>query len=191
MDTPRDSKLPSERQCQAQFELGITLSLYSWPSLSLAVTNNWGGANSNEKREWFAGATIDVVNENPEEDGEWIETFLLQVMLDEFEVHVDDESGYEVAEQIVRLRKDCRNGNFQEVEEMRRRWESKSGNQDVEKLFKRTETTEGDDDESDGSLDGEDEDIDMDEAPPLVRVREPAMAEVDDDGFTKVTKKKR
>ncbi|PBP25736.1 pre-rRNA-processing protein TSR2 [Diplocarpon rosae] len=74
---------------------------------------------------------------------------------------------------------------------MRRRWESKSGNQDVEKLFKRTETTEGDDDESDGSLDGEDEDIDMDEAPPLVRVREPAMAEVDDDGFTKVTKKKR
>ncbi|CAL3962581.1 hypothetical protein PZA11_000299 [Diplocarpon coronariae] len=181
---------PSENQCQAQFELGITLSLYSWPSLSLAVTNNWGGADSSEKREWFVGATIDVVNENPEEDGEWIETFLLQVMLDEFEVNVDDESGYEVAEQIVRLRRDCKKGIFREVEEMRRKWESRSGNQDVGKLFKRTECSE-EDDETDGSVDDEDEDIDMDEAPPLVGVREPARAEVDEDGFTKVTKKKR
>lgn len=176
-------------QCQAQFELGITLSLYSWPSLSLAVTNNWGGAESDEKRQWFVGATIDIVNENPEEDGEWIETFLLQVMLDEFEVNVDDESGYEVAEQIVRLRKDCTKGNFREVEEMRRKWETKGGRNDLG-AFKKVERSE-EDDETDGSDEDDDEDIDMDEAPPLVRVREPAVPEVDEDGFTKVTKKKR
>lgn len=176
--------------CQAQFELGVTLSLYFWPSLSLAVTNNWGGPDSDEKRQWFAGATIDLLKENPEEDGEWIETFLLQVMLDEFEVNVDDESGYEVAEQIVRLRKDCAKGDFKEVEEMRRKWESRSGGQDVGKLFEKRERTE-EEDETDGSEEEDDEDVDMDEAPPLVRVREPVVAEVDEDGFTKVTKKKR
>ncbi|KAH7397823.1 pre-rRNA-processing protein TSR2 [Cadophora sp. MPI-SDFR-AT-0126] len=182
---------PTPEQCQAQFELGITLSLYTWPSLSLAVTNNWGGPDSEEKRQWFVGATIDVLKENPEEDSEWIETFLLQVMLDEFEVNVDDESGYEVAEQIVKLRRECMRGEFAEVQEMRRRWESK-GDRGVElgKLFEKRERAE-EEDETDGSEDGEDEDVDMDEAPQLVRVREPVVAEVDEDGFTKVTKKKR
>lgn len=177
-------------QCQAQFELGIALSLYSWPSLSLAVTNNWGGPESEEKRQWFVGATIDVLKENPDEDGEWIETFLLQVMLDEFEVNVDDESGYEVAEQIVKLRRDCGRGDFKEVEEMRGKWESKGGrNADIGKLFEKRERAE-EEDETDGSEEDDDEDVDMDEAPPLVRVREPVVAEVDEDGFTKVTKKR-
>ncbi|KAH7346588.1 Pre-rRNA-processing protein TSR2-domain-containing protein [Rhexocercosporidium sp. MPI-PUGE-AT-0058] len=181
---------PSPEQCQAQFELGIALSLYSWPSLSLAVTNNWGGPDSEEKRQWFVGATIDVLKEHPDEDGEWIETFLLQVMLDEFEVNVDDESGYEVAEQIVKLRRDCGKGDFKEVEEMRGRWESKGGRSaDLGRMFEKRERAE-DEDETDGSEE-DDEDVDMDEAPPLVRVREPVVAEVDDDGFTKVTKKKR
>ena len=124
-------------------------------------------------------------------DGEWIETFLLQVMLDEFEVNVDDDSGYEVAEQILRLRRDCMKGDFREVQEMKRRWDSKRGKEDVGKLFEKRERDEKED-ETDGSeQDEEDEDIDMDEAPPLVRVREPNVAEVDEDGFTKVTKKKR
>merc|ERR1711939_286481 len=100
---------PTPEQCQAHFELGLTLALYTWPSLSLAVTNNWGGPDSEEKRQWFVGATIDVLK----------------------------------------------------------------------------------DDETDGSEDDEEEDVDMEEAPPLVRVREPVVAEVDEDGFTKVTKKKR
>jgi pre-rRNA-processing protein TSR2 len=177
--------------CQAQFELGITLSLFLWPSLSLAVTNNWGGADSAEKREWFAQETIDLVKANPEEDAEWVETFLLQVMLDEFEVNVDDESGYEVAEQIMRLRKNCGKGDFGEVQEMKRRWDSKGGNQDVGKMFQKRERNE-EDDETDGSEDDDDDqDVDMDEAPPLVRVRETVVPEVDEDGFTKVTKKKR
>ncbi len=179
---------------QAQFELGITLSLFFWPSLSLAVANNWGGPSSSDKREWFAQATIDLLNENPDADGEWIETFLLQVMLDEFEVNVDDESGFEVAEQIIRLRKNCGKGEFKEVEEMKQRWDAKGGKVDVGKMFEKKERSEQDD-ETDGSEEEEDEDgdmdIDMDEAPPLVRAREPIVPEVDEDGFTKVTKKKR
>ena len=119
---------------------------------------------------------------------------MLQVMLDEFEVNVDDESGYEVAEQIVRLRRDCGKGDFKEVNEMKARWDAKGGRgEDVGKLFAKKERTE-EEDETDGSEDDEedeDEDVDMDEAPPLVRVREPVVPEIDEDGFTKVTKKKR
>ncbi|CZR52037.1 related to TSR2 Twenty S rRNA accumulation protein [Phialocephala subalpina] len=177
-------------KCQAQFELGITLSLFFWPSLSLAVTNNWGGPDSSDKREWFAQTTIDLLNENPDADGEWIETFLLQVMLDEFEVNVDDESGYEVAEQILRLRKDCGKGEFKEVEEMKAKWDGKGGKEDVGKLFEKKERNE-EDDETDGSEEDEDDDVEMEEVPQLVRVREPVVPEVDEDGFTKVTKKKR
>jgi pre-rRNA-processing protein TSR2 len=182
-------------KCKPQFELGVTLSLFFWPSLSLAVANNWGGHDSKDKREWFAQTTIDLLNENPDADGEWIETFLLQVMLDEFEVNVDDESGYEVAEQILRLRKDCAKGDFREVVAMKEKWDRKGGkSEDVGKLFEKRERNE-EEDETDGSEEDSDDegdgDVDMDEAPPLVRVKEPLVPEVDEDGFTKVTKKKR
>ncbi|CAG8949676.1 hypothetical protein HYFRA_00003995 [Hymenoscyphus fraxineus] len=181
---------PSPAKCQAQFELGCTLSLFLWPSLTLAVTNSWGGPDSASKREWFAQQTIDLLNETPDADAEWLEEFLLGVMLDEFEVNVDDESGFEVAEQIMRIKKDCAKGEFGEVMGMKERWDAKAGKEDVEKMFEKKERGE-EEDETSGS-DEDDEggaDVEMDEAPPLVRVKEPA--EVDEDGFTKVTKKKR
>lgn len=141
----------------------------------------------------FASAAIDLLKENPDADEEWIEEFLLQVMLDEFEVNVDDESGADVAEQLCRLRKECGRGNFAEVLAMKERWESRRGNE-VAALFERKEGEDGEEDESSGSEEGEDDeddmDVDMDEAPQLVR-REPVAPQVDEDGFTKVTKKKR
>jgi len=157
------------------------------------VVNNWGGPDSKDKREWFAQTTIDLLNQNPDADLEWIEEFLLNAMLDVFEVNVDDESGYEVAEQIIRLRKDCSKGDFREVQAMQEKWDRKGG-EDIGKLFEKKERNE-EDDETDGSEEDSDEegneDVDMDEAPPLVRVKEPIVPEVDEDGFTKVTKKKR
>ena len=140
-------------------------------------------------------ANVDLLNENPDADGEWMETFLLQVMLDEFEVNVDDESGYEVAEQILRLRKDCAKGDFRQVVAMKEKWDRKGGkSEDVGKLFEKRERNE-EEDETDGSEedsgDEDDGDVDMDEAPPLVTVKHAVVPEVDEDGFTKVTKKKR
>lgn len=174
----------------AQFELGVTLSLFLWPSLSLAVTNNWGGADSAGKREWFAQATIDVLNDEPDADSAWVEEFLLQVMLDEFEVNVDDESGFEVAEQILRIRKDCGKGNFSEVAILKERWDQKGGRDLLQGQFKEQQRTE-EDDETDGSdEEDEQEDVEMGEAPQPVE-RERPIPEVDEDGFTKVTKKKR
>lgn len=113
-------------------------------------------------------------------------------MLDEFEVNVDDESGFEVAEQIMRIKKDCGKGEFAEVATMKERWDRKGGKgEDVGKIFEKRERSE-EDDETSGSEEEDEEggaDVEMDEAPPLVRVKE--AAEMDEEGFTKVTKKKR
>lgn len=119
---------------------------------------------------------------------------MLQVMLDEFEVNVDDESGYEVAEQIVRMRRDCGRGDFAEVRALKERWDQRGGRGVLQGQFKEQERTE-EEDETDGS-DEEDEqediaDVEMDEAPQPVKVREKPIPEVDEEGFTKITKKKR
>lgn len=137
----------------------------------------------------FCSAAIDLLSSTPDADEEWIEEFLVQVMLDEFEVAVDDGSAGDVADQIVALRKQCEKGDFEGVRELERRWASKGGKVDA---FQRGEDEEG---STDGSDDEDDEgDVDMDEAPSLVETREPrepVAPEVDEDGFTKVTKKKR
>jgi len=132
-----------------------------------------------------------LLKETPDADAEWIEEFLLQVMLDEFEVNVDDDSGFEVAEQIVRMRKDCGRGDFAEVQTMKAKWDAKGGNDVVGGQFKEQERNE-EEDETDASEDeGDQEDVEMDEAPQLVRVTKKVTREVDEEGFTKVTKKKR
>jgi len=137
----------------------------------------------------FASAAIDLLKENPDADEEWIEEFLVQVMLDEFEVAVDDGSAGDVADQIVALRKQCERGEFEGVNELKSRWDARGG-REVGGGFARGEDVEA---ETSGSEDDdeEEEDVDMDEAPQLVRQREPVVPEVDEDGFTKVTKKKR
>jgi len=187
------------------------------------VQNNWGGPDSADKRDWFAGAIVelfpDVSKLTPaqlqtkttqtqqqqqqqqsqqqqasaeEPDQEDVEAVLLQVMLDEFEVNVDDDSAFEVAEQVVQLRSECLRGKFDGVEALRRRWEGRKGNKVV---FKKAEDQddETDWDTDDGDDDEEDEDVEMGDAPPAAAPprREKQEPEVDDDGFTKVTRKKK
>jgi len=186
----------SRETCQAQFELGVALSLSLWPALTLAVQNQWGGPSSSDKRDWFGGAIVDLFLSRLDTDIEDVETMLLQVMLDEFEVNVDDESGFEVAEQIMRLRRDCGKGDFTKVSQLKERWEKKEkGGKQVE--FKRVERGEEEDDTDWDSDDleetdeeYEDEDVEMGDAPPT-REKEKPVPEIDEDGFIKVTGKKK
>ncbi|KAK4134898.1 hypothetical protein BT67DRAFT_449205 [Trichocladium antarcticum] len=212
--------------CQSAFEQGVALALNLWPALTLAVQNNWGGADSADKRDWFAGAVVELFPDmstlSPaqlqqkqqkqqtttttttttttaasggleEPDQEDVEAVLLQVMLDEFEVNVDDDSAFEVAEQVVRVRGECLRGKFDEVEGLRRRWEGKGGEKG-KVVFQRAEDqdgeeTDGDSDEGSDEEDGE-EDVAMGEAPALVR-REKEEPEVDEEGFTTVSRKRK
>lgn len=154
------------------------------------MQNNWGGPSSSDKRDWFAGAIVELFESRPDTDLEDVETVLLQVMLDEFEVNVDDDSGFDVAEQIMRIRKDCERGNFTEVGELRERWSRKGGKAVKFEKVERGEEDEETDWDSDDLEETEDEegDVEMDDAPPP---KDKPAPEVDDDGFTKVVNKKK
>ena len=182
------------------------------------MQNNWGGPASSDKRDWFAGAVVELFpsfvdlakpppqqqqnkpaaqQQEEEPDVEYVETVLLQVMLDEFEVNVDDETAFETAEAVVRVRAQCAKGDFAAVHDLRRRWEAGRGKKvaavqapDADQDTDGSDWESDDDDDNDD--DGQDEDVDMDEAPALVAVpKEKPQPEIDEDGFTKVTRKKR
>lgn len=194
---------PTIETRQSRFEQSVALSLALWPALSLAVQNNWGGPDSADKRDWFAGQVAEAfpaftpktisataappaATDDSEPDAEYIEEMLLQVMVDEFEVAVDDESSYDVAMEIIRLRGQCRSGNFEEVDRLLERYVAKKGQKVVMKKGE-DEEQDTDWDDTDGSGD---EDEEMDEAPALVEKKEKFEPEVDEDGFTKVTRKR-
>lgn len=169
-------------------DLGITLTLHNWPALSMAVTSNWGGPTSSDKRDWFCGAISDMLADRPETDAEDLEDVLVQVMSDEFDVVVDDESAAEVAGKIMEIRGLVARGEVGVVRELWESWASKRGRT---VRIQRGEGGEEEEDDSDEEEDG-DEDDEMDEAPTLVNApRERVGPEVDEDGFTKVAGKKR
>ncbi|KAI5866099.1 pre-rRNA-processing protein TSR2 [Durotheca rogersii] len=221
---------PSPETRQLQFEQGVAISLHLWLSLTVAVQNNLGGPASADKRDWFAGAVVEMFpsfvdlaqasqppqpqppssstarqpplpppssaqKKGPPRDpeAEDVEATLLQVMWDEFETNVDDESEVEVADRILRVRAQCAAGRFDLVEDLRRRWLATRGKSVAVQVTdggdQETDWESADDDDDD---DDDGEDIEMSEAPPLVAVpRERTPPEVDGDGFTKVTRKKR
>lgn len=169
------------------------------------MQNNWGGDDSADKRDWLAGQVVEQFpaltsnttasttktaenkDDDQEPDAEYIEELLLQVMLDEFEVNIDDESAFDVATEIVRLRGQCAKGNFEDVDRLLARWQARKGTKVV---F--TQGKDQDEDTDWDDTDGDDDDEEMDEAPPLVAAapKEKPAPEVDEDGFTKVTRKR-
>ncbi|KAL3452392.1 Pre-rRNA-processing protein TSR2-domain-containing protein [Aspergillus insuetus] len=173
-------------------DLGVTLAINAWPALTLAVNSNWGGPKSSDKRDWLCGAISEMLVDRPETDAEDLEDVLIQVMNDEFDVVVDDESAGEVAERIMEVRKAVEMGEFEAVKQMWAEWEAKKGQRgSVVAGFRRGEDVEQETDEEE-SGDDDEGDVDMGEAPALVRApRERVEPEVDEDGFTKVVGKKK
>jgi pre-rRNA-processing protein TSR2 len=162
----------------------VSLSLLFWPALSLAVQSNFT-SNASEIRDWMAGQIVELWERDPETEMIDVEERLLNMMEDEFETIVDDESAYEVAEQIMRLKRDCARGRFQEVEQLRQRWERMPQGVRVQVVEgTEQEDTDGDSD----SEEDEDEDVEMGDAPPP---KEKPAPEIDEDGFTKVVGKKK
>ncbi|KAI9826600.1 MAG: hypothetical protein M1832_006196 [Thelocarpon impressellum] len=180
---------PLPEAIQEKFDLGIAIALFDWSALTLAVQNEWGGSDSREKREWFVGAVSDMFANRPQTDLEDVETTLLQVMLDEFEVNVEDETAFDVAQQIMRLRAATQKGDFAEVDAMHAAWLARKNKAEVR--YQKVESGDDDDTDRDGddhdSSDDDAEDEDMqDVLPMLVEKKDNAKPEVDEEGFTKV-----
>ncbi|PWY70976.1 hypothetical protein BO70DRAFT_382173 [Aspergillus heteromorphus CBS 117.55] len=171
-------------------DLGITLALHTWPALTLAVQSNWGGPTSSDKRDWLCGAISEMLSERPETDAEDLEDVLIQVMNDEFDVAVDDESAGQVADLIMEMKGQTERGEFGVIQGMWETWQRKKGDGVVG--ITRGEDQGSEDEDEDEDEDGEGMDMDMGEAPALVRApRERVEPEVDEDGFTTVVSKKK
>jgi pre-rRNA-processing protein TSR2 len=163
------------------------------------VQNEWGGAESASKREWFAGAIVEMFEQRPQTDLEDVETTLLQVMADEFEVNVEDDTAYQVAQVIMEIRSTTQEGDFSIVEKLHSDWVAK--NKIPTATFTKVEKSDEDDTdgdsvdlEEDSEDEDEGEDVEMNDAPaqehPQER-RQNSEPEVDEDGFTKVVSKKK
>ncbi|EXJ92991.1 hypothetical protein A1O3_01547 [Capronia epimyces CBS 606.96] len=193
----------------SQIDLLVSLRLWSWPALTLAIQNAWGGSAeiSTDKRAWMAGAVSDLLTSTPPQlaDVGDLEEVLLQVMVDEFEVIVDDGSAEDTARGIWSGVEKLKTGDLAELHDLYAKWQEKqkkgSGHDAV--AFVRGEDKDAEDTDWDGEdEDGDEEewngfpdhaDVDMDEAPPLVDTRRPRQKiqpEVDDEGFTKVVGRK-
>ncbi|PYH85028.1 hypothetical protein BO82DRAFT_351388 [Aspergillus uvarum CBS 121591] len=172
-------------------DLGITLALHNWPALTLAVQSLWGGPTSADKRDWLCGAISEMLATRPETDSYDLEDVLVQVMTDEFDVDVDDESAAAVADQIMEMKAQTERGEYAGIQHMWEVYQRKGGETAVAGI-QRAAGAAGEDDSEDDEED-EEMDVDMDDdAPALVRApREKVEPEVDDDGFTTVVSKKR
>lgn len=131
-------------------------------------------------------------------DVEYLEEFLLQIMLDEFAINVEDDSAAEIAAKIIGLRKMCMRGEFVMVDDMYRRWLERRGGGEEERVRFHRQMDEEDDDDDDeeeeewNGIEDEDGDVDMEEAPQLVKpAKEKVVPRVDEEGFTEVVSKKR
>jgi pre-rRNA-processing protein TSR2 len=185
MATPTQTAAPTD--AASHLDLGITLAINNWPALTLAVQSNWGGANSSEKRDWLCGAISEMLVDRPETDAEDLEEVFIQVMNDEFDVAVDDESAADLADLIMEIKTQTDRGEFGTVQQMWEKYQKKSENRSAAGQFQMVEAEDQDTDEE-----SEEGDVEMGDAPALVRApRERAEPEVDDDGFTKVVGKKR
>ncbi|KAI0408487.1 hypothetical protein F4802DRAFT_550070 [Xylaria palmicola] len=126
-----------------------------------------------------------------------VEETLLQVMFDEFEANIDDQSEAQVADRIMKCRTQCAVGDFALVEELRARWLDTKGKKVVAQAAadqdQDTDWDSGSDDDDDDNEGNGSADVDMDDAPALVPVapKEKPQPEIDEDGFEKVTRKKR
>lgn len=176
---------PTAEQLQTAFDHGIWYLLSLWPALHVACQNGWGGPDSSEKKDWFAGAVSDLFAQRPETDFEDLVVFLLQVVQDEFDLNVEDDTEEEVARSILVLKKRLfEDGDVSALRELEQRWKNRGQMKTDVQVEDRD--IEGDEDEWNGFGD---EDVDMqDAAPDLVSQpkKEKPQPEVDDDGFTKV-----
>ncbi|KAJ6127043.1 hypothetical protein N7523_002655 [Penicillium sp. IBT 18751x] len=171
-------------------DLGITLALNNWPALTLAVQSNWGGPTSDDKRAWLCGAISEMLTDRPETDAEDLEDVLIQVMNDEFDVVIDDESAAIVATEIMEMKQHTDRDNFAEIQAMWEVFQRKSQQKSASAAMFKKVDAQDEDQETDEESDEED-DVEMGDAPALVRApREKAEPEIDDDGFTMVKKKR-
>ncbi|GMG33592.1 unnamed protein product [Ambrosiozyma monospora] len=194
------SLLLQDSKQQSNFELGVSMAIYKWDTLAIAVENNWGGPHSAEKRDWITALVIDLFVQQKEIDIIYIHEVLFNAMEDEFDVVVEDQSTVIVAQNIIKIYKECKENNFSTVHTLYERYQQKENYRKTHGLNSQKVQVGGDPSNPDVSDDdddeeGDDDDDDMmdvdDDVPQLVSEHKKQEPVVDDDGFTVVSRKRR
>ncbi|KAK9454190.1 Pre-rRNA-processing protein TSR2-domain-containing protein [Dipodascopsis uninucleata] len=115
----------TEKDQLSRFELGVCMAVYGWEDLTVAVQNQWGGPDSADKRDWLSGSIVELFEQLETVEEEDIEERLLQVMQDEFEVSVEDDTAYNVAESIIKIYNMCLEKDFSLVDSLYQRFLNK------------------------------------------------------------------
>lgn len=196
MDTPTPEILFFARAVVSLLDL--------WPALTIAVREQWGGVDSADKKTFLASEIVELFDQRadrlpnggidpksatePPLDQDQLGDLLAQVMSDEFEAAVEDDSLDPMAADIVRAWRDIVTQG-DKAEELVAALEAKAAA--VTRAGVRAQSGGGE-----VEVDSEGEEWESeDEAPQLVAAeREPKERQervVDDDGFTLVQKPRR
>lgn len=183
----------SDESQQQRFELGVSLVLHNWENLTTAVDNGWGGPDSEDKRDWMAGAIVELF-ESDYVDCDDVEDRLLGVMEDEFEVSIEDGSSLPVAVGIIQMYQQCAVKDYSKLDAMFAKFQERQRNRsNVARVPVSVQNADGD----------EDSESDEDDVPPTVsnemeidgaaqdRPQVNKEPVVDEDGFELVQKKRR
>ena len=177
----------SQTQILTKVDLLISLSLHNWAALTIAIENSVDTQIAQDKRDWFSGAISELFTSNQIKDADDLEEVLLQVMDDEFDVRVEDDSEVEVAQKLWRGRDTVLSGEFGEVDAMYERWSEKQKRGGEKVQFTRVEEPE---DGQDTDWSEEEGDEEIGNSPGLAAAQKPPKQrtepELDEDGFIQV-----
>jgi len=174
------------------FARAVIAQLRVWPALRLALSNSEVHVSSSAV-DLFASEILELFTGSKSLSGpdvEDVEDVLLQVMEEEFETVVDDGTETQIAKGLVAAWKSRQDPTAIEAVQALEAEADKSSKKKVERVDRDDiqEESEGEDEEADG---GEDDAMDVDPAPALVERQPRPEPQVDEDGFTLVTKKGR
>ncbi|KAJ2614508.1 rRNA accumulation- protein [Coemansia sp. RSA 1365] len=118
METPQPALHPNKEA----FVEGVDHILNRWTALELAVQHEWGGHDSQEKREDMVDEIVEhfdkLIRKRKTPEPTDLEELLLDIMDGDFSVALDDQSEKEVAKLICSVFFECKTGNFTTVDRM-------------------------------------------------------------------------
>ncbi|KAJ2374396.1 rRNA accumulation- protein [Coemansia sp. RSA 2607] len=101
---------------------GVDHVLEKWTALSLAVTNMWGGEKTKEKRDNMVDEIVEhfdgIAAKKKTPEATDLEDMLLDIMDEDFNISLEDQSEKEVAKILITIYNECRTGNFSTVDKL-------------------------------------------------------------------------
>ena len=162
------------------------MAVYKWDDLTTAVDNQWGGADSSDKRDWLVGSIVDLFEDNYIDAGD-IEIRMLDVMDDEFGTVIEQgTSALPIAQMIINLYVQCEKEDFSLVVELYNKYQEQEQQRQAGLIKPNLVSTESDDDEDAN----DEEDTEMTNASSSTP-KETSEPIIDDDGFELVQRRKR